>query len=94
MWLHNEGGDCVEKVNIIEQVRRYLNVTPVAVKFNFSENASANKPSEPLRYCEAVSKVMKTSKSILLDSEHISCPAAREVLGFRACDQCAMGESV
>ncbi|MFC1787556.1 DUF169 domain-containing protein [Halobacteriota archaeon] len=84
----------MEEENIIELARRYLNVEPVAVKFNFSENASADMPNEPLKYCEAVSRVMKTSKSMLLDGEHISCPAARGILGFRACDQCTMGDCV
>ncbi len=84
----------MEKENVIELARRCLNVEPVAVKFNFSENASADMPNEPLKYCEAVNRVMKTSKRMLLDYEHISCPAAKEILGFMACDQCKMGECV
>lgn len=84
----------MEEENVIELARRYLNVEPVAVKFNFSENASADMPNEPLKYCEAVSRVMKTSKRMLLDCEHISCPAAKEILGFITCNQCKLGECV
>ncbi|MDD2665741.1 MAG: DUF169 domain-containing protein [Methanocellales archaeon] len=85
----------MEEENVIELARRYLNVGPVAVKFNFSEkNKSADIPSKPLKYCEAVSRVMKTSKSMLLDCDHISCPAAKEILGFMECNQCKMGECV
>ncbi len=84
----------MEEQDIIELARRYLNVEPVAVKFNFSENASADMPNEPLKYCEAVSRVIKTSKSMLLGCEHISCPAAKETFGFVECDQCKMGECV
>ena len=85
----------MENEHIIELAKRYLSVEPVAVKFNFSEkNESADMPNEPLKYCEAVSRVMETSKSMLLDGEHISCPAAKEIFGFVACDQCKMGECV
>ncbi len=86
----------MEEESLIELARKYLNVEPVAVKFNFSEkNERADIPSKPLKYCEAVSRVMKTSQSMLLDCDHIPCPAAKEILGFMmACDQCKMGECV
>lgn len=69
---------------IMKSFNDLLHITPVGVKFNFHEEEDMNyeRPDEPIRFCQAVDYVLKTSRSLLLKKEDISCPAARIVLGF------------
>jgi len=68
---------------VAETFERHLNLTPVAVKFSFDESLpDVARPTKALRYCEAVNQVMNTSESLLLDGTNISCPVAKEILGF------------
>lgn len=80
------------KNNIIKNSKRYLNSIPVRVKFNFNSIKNENKPLEGLKYCEAVNKVLRTSKRMDLDSETISCPAAREIFGLASGEGSEMEE--
>ena len=61
-----------------------LHLTPVGVKFYFHEEEGViyERPDEPIRFCQAVDYVLKTSRNLLLKKGDISCPAARIVLGF------------
>lgn len=80
--------------SVIELARHYLNVTPVGVKFCFADNTIIGTRwyGEPLRYCEAVNRVMTSSVEMLLDGENISCHAAKEILGLVQCTQCLFSE--
>jgi uncharacterized protein (DUF169 family) len=71
--------------DILEISNVYLNGVPVRCKFNFRDVKNEDKPSEPLRYCEAVKEVLNSSKRMLLDSECISCLTAKEILGLADC---------
>jgi len=61
-----------------------FHLTPVGVKFYFQkeEGTLYERPDEPIRFCQAVDYVLKTSRNLLLKKGDISCPAARIVLGF------------
>lgn len=72
----------VAKNNITENSKLYLNGVPVRVKFNFGSIKNGDRPLVGLKYCEAVNKVLITSKRTVLDSESISCPAAKKIFGF------------
>lgn len=76
--------------DIVEISNIYFNGAPVRCKFNFSSVKNEDMPPEPLRYCEAVKEVLNTSKRMVLNSECISCPAAKEILGLVDCRDCKM----
>jgi uncharacterized protein (DUF169 family) len=69
---------------IMKSFNDLLHIAPVGVKFNFHDEEDGNyeRPDEPIRFCQAVDYVLKTSRSLSLRKEDISCPAARIVLGF------------
>jgi len=69
---------------IMKKFNDLLHLTPVGVKFNFHEEERMiyERPDGPIRFCQAVDYVLKTSRNILLKKEDVSCPAARIVLGF------------
>ncbi len=69
---------------IMKSFNVLLHLTPVGVKFNFHEEEGViyERLDEPIRFCQAVDYVLKTSRNILLKKEDISCPAARIALGF------------
>lgn len=69
---------------ILKSFNELLNLTPVGVKFYFhkEEGMIYERPDEPIRFCQAVDYVLKTSRNLLLKKDDISYPAARIVLGF------------
>ena len=69
---------------LIEVFQTLLDTTPVGVKFYFDEeiDVECKRPDEPVRFCQAVDHVSKTSNNLLLSKGDISCPAARIALGF------------
>jgi len=69
---------------IMKSFNDLLHLTPVGVKFYFHKEEGTNyeRPDEPVRFCQAVDYVLKTSRNLLLKKDDISCPAARIVLGF------------
>jgi len=78
-----------DPTKIARDFKELLNVTPVGVKFHFLEDVAkdSKRPKEPLRFCQAVGRVLQTSGSIFLTKDDISCPAARVVLGFEKNDR-------
>ena len=74
---------------IMESFKKLLNLKPVGVNFYFSDDIDINyeRPEKPLRFCQAVERVLQTSRNMLLTKEDISCPAAKAVLGFEKNDQ-------
>jgi uncharacterized protein (DUF169 family) len=79
--LYDEGEASDE---IMKSFNDLLHITPVGVNFNFHDEEGINceRPDEPIRFCQAVDYVLKTSRSLLLKEGDVSCPAARIVLGF------------
>ncbi|MFX1538044.1 MAG: DUF169 domain-containing protein [Promethearchaeota archaeon] len=67
--------------SLIKILEGYLNVRVVGVTFDF-QGTLQGEEIEPMRYCEAVNKVMQNSSTVLLRARSISCPAARKILGF------------
>ncbi len=69
---------------IINDFHTLLNTKPIGVKFIFDEKLEINckRPDEPIRFCQAINQVYKTSNNLLLKNEDISCLAARIALGF------------
>jgi uncharacterized protein (DUF169 family) len=73
-------------IEILKSFNELLHLTPVGVKFYFHKEAGTicERPDEPIRFCQAVDYVNKTSRNLLLKKDDISCPAARIVLGFKS----------
>jgi uncharacterized protein (DUF169 family) len=73
---------------------QHTGLIPVGVKFCFADDigSDTHRPERPLKYCEAVNKVMTSFEDLLLKGEDISCPAAAEILGLAHCDRCPLGE--
>jgi len=69
---------------IMKSFNDLLHLTPVGVKFYFHKEAGMiyETPDEPIRFCQAVDYVLKTSRNLSLKKDDVSCPAARMVLGF------------
>lgn len=69
---------------IMKSFNELSHLTPVGVKFYFDIETDTiyEGPGEPIRFCQAVDYVLKTSKNLLLKKDDVSCPAARMVLGF------------
>jgi len=72
-----------------KEFQELLNLTPVGVNFYFSKDVEidSERPNEPLKFCEAVERVLQKSRNMLLTKEDISCPAAKAVLGFEKNDR-------
>jgi len=79
---------------VVGSAKQLLNAKPVGVNFCFTNNTVTcpHWQAEPLRYCEAVNRVMASSEEIALDGGNISCPAAKEILGLLQCEPCTFGE--
>jgi uncharacterized protein (DUF169 family) len=75
---------------IIKSFKKLLKLAPVGVNFFFSNDVEIDyeRPEKPLRFCQAVEHVLRTSSNMLLTKEDISCPAAKAVLGFEKIDKC------
>lgn len=81
---------------VVELFKRHLSLMPVGIRFYFGESLPdcSRRPKKALRYCEAVNSVMRTSNSLLLTEEDLSCPVAREILGFNRNSRFIISECV
>jgi len=76
-------------IEILKSFNELLHITPVGVKFYFHKEIDMiyERPDEPIRFCQAVDYVLKTSRDLLLEKDDVSCPVARMVLGFEDNDR-------
>jgi uncharacterized protein (DUF169 family) len=80
-WTEAEREDLSDRIR--KSFHELLDLTPVGVNFYFgSVEASYERPDEPISFCQAVDRVMKSSRNLLLKEEDLSCPASKMVLGF------------
>jgi uncharacterized protein (DUF169 family) len=80
-WTEAEREDLSDRIR--KSFHELLDLTPVGVNFYFgSVKTSYERPDEPVSFCQAVDRVMKSSRNLLLKEEDLSCPASKMVLGF------------
>jgi len=82
-------------LELLNSTRKLLGFAPVGVRLIFdASDGSATpppalpSPRKPIRFCEAVGRVMPSRGTLALTAEQVSCPSARRVFGF-ACGGCA-----
>ena len=82
--------------SFIDFAKKHWKARIIGAKFYFDEDPlpKVDLPDSPLRYCEAVSRIVESSSQTLLNGESISCNAGKEMLGLADCKHCKIGECV